>query len=387
MNSTTPVNKNQLSIFICIDWFEPAFKAGGPIRSVANLLQHFSKNSNYSFKVFCSCKDADGSLLDGIEPGKWVPYSDNASVWYNSKNSIAVLKHQLQLASPDVVLVNGIYSWYYNLAPLFFAAGARKIVAVRGMLHPGALSQKAFKKKLYLFFWKLSGLHRKLIFQVSSGAEETYTRNVFGDKCTIVIANNFPVIIHTKPPEKVPNHLQLLTVALISPMKNYLAVLQALQQVNYPVQYNIYGAVKDEAYWQLCQQQIASLPGHIVVNWYGPVNPNRVGELMQQHHVFIMPSKSENYGHAIAEALSAGLPVITSHNTPWNLLQENSAGLNVPGDDVNAVAAAINRFAAMGHDEYLQWSAAASKYAGTKINIEDTMQQYTRLFNTNSTCR
>ena len=53
--------------------------------------------------------------------------------------------------------------------------------------------------------------------------------------------------------------------------------------------------------------------------------------------VFVLPSHSENFGLAIAEALACGTPVITTVHTPWSILSDVDAGRWV-SDDAESIA-------------------------------------------------
>jgi glycosyltransferase involved in cell wall biosynthesis len=119
---------------------------------------------------------------------------------------------------------------------------------------------------------------------------------------------------------------------------------------------------------------------NIKVIYQGEIVPNRVGDALNTAHVFILPSKSENFGHAIYEAMTAGKPVITSHHTPWNDLQENNAGINVSTERVEEITAAIEYFASMTSEEYELWSKATRAYALAAIDVEEIKQQYVQMF-------
>jgi glycosyltransferase involved in cell wall biosynthesis len=163
-------------------------------------------------------------------------------------------------------------------------------------------------------------------------------------------------------------------------MKNYLLVLKALGEVKVRVEYNIYGPVKDLHYWEQCLAVIRYLPGHIKVNYHKELLPHKLATKLQENHVFILPSKSENFGHAIFEALSAGLPVITSRHTPWNGLAEATAGMNVE-TNLEAISASINFFAGMDEQEYRVFCNSAAHYARQKYDRIQLVNQYENLFN------
>ena len=234
---------------------------------------------------------------------------------------------------------------------------------------------------MYLLFWKALQLHKKCDFHASNEEEKKYIGNVFGKKVKIFIAQNFPRKFksHTLP-HKIKGGLKLISVALISPMKNHLFVLQALQCCNEMIEYNIYGAIKDMEYWQACLKQIELLPENILVKYNGDIMPSEVENALSKSHVFILPSKSENFGHAFYEALSVGNPIITSYNTPWKNLKASNAGINVSLENTNEMIDAIKFFAAMNEEEFKTWSLSANQYATKAIDTEKIKQQYHEMF-------
>jgi glycosyltransferase involved in cell wall biosynthesis len=154
----------------------------------------------------------------------------------------------------------------------------------------------------------------------------------------------------------------------------------SINQHDNQITYDIYGPVKDKIYWNKCLQVIASLPKNISVNYNGDIPPSEIKAALGKSHIFILPSKSENFGHAIYEALSAGRPVITSNNTPWNNLRESNAGINVSTDQINVIIEAINFFAKMTQEELDKWSLAAHQYAIQSVDFDMIRQQYKEMF-------
>src|SRR5215213_7179396 len=147
-----------MRILILIDWFAPAFKGGGPIQSVMNMVENGGEG--FEYRIICSNKDLDGAILQ-VESDKWVQYNEQTQVLYSSNNKLVLnLINQTTITwGADALFINGIYSPYYNFLPILLAKSPRKIISVRGTLHDGALDQKRFKKRVFLRAWKILKLH------------------------------------------------------------------------------------------------------------------------------------------------------------------------------------------------------------------------------------
>lgn len=373
------MNNKQLKILISIPWFYPAYRAGGPVQSIVNLVGAYT--GEVSFYVFTGNTDLNGESLN-IQENQWVQFNDHTKVWYCSpkrgKESFQKICKSIQ---PDILYINGMFSWTFTLVPLIFSKVPKKVISPRGMLHPEALAVKPFKKRVYFRIWKCLHLHKGVHFHATDQAEFEHIQNFFGKITPVTIALNYPrTFNHMATPYKCVNQLLLVSIGLISPMKNYLEVCLGLQHVQAKIEYHIYGPIKDMVYWKKCLSVIQALPSNIQVVYHGSIGPNEIESALAEGHVFILPSKSENYGHAIIEALSIGRPVITSKRTPWNALESYHAGMNIEPDPLS-ISAAIDTFAKMSDSDLKVFNEGASRYAGIVLDIQKIKLSYAPLFN------
>lgn len=368
-------------IVLCYDYFLPAYKAGGPIQSIANLIRNL--HNQFDFFVITSNSDMGENNQLNIISNSWENFENGkAKVIYlsNSKSTPFYIKKLIKEINPDKILVNGIYSISFSLAPAYFFSN-KTIMHVRGMLHPGALSQKYYKKRLFLQVFKLLRIHNKIDFCASDDLEAGFIKTIFGLNTKVKIAQNFPAIntSDNKIIHKEVGSLKLISIALISKMKNHALVLEALNLVKSNVLWEIYGPIKDKKYWNYCELLIANLPKNIKVIYKGEINPNLVFETLPNFHFFILPSESENFGHALFEALISGTPIITSNNTPWNDLDIKHAGYNVELNS-EAIATTIEICSNLNHNNYLQKVTGAVQYTKNAIDRDFIINQHNILF-------
>jgi len=367
-------------VIICYDHFLPAFKAGGPIQSIANLIRNLQEE--LEIYVITSNKDLGSEAVLNVIPNDWQDFENGkAMVLYLSPEKITIfnIKQLIQDINPDTIFVNGLYSIPFSLVPAVFFSN-KTIMHVRGMLHPGALAQKKRKKQLFLKAMKWLGISRKIVFCASDAQEVGFTKAIFGKNAKVQIAQNFPAHFDALPAlQKEVGQINLVSIALIGPMKNHALVLEALYLVKARVQWHIYGPIKDSTYWEYCLQLIKKLPKNISVCYEGEVIPTEVYATLKKYHFFILPSESENFGHALYEAMIAGKPIITSNNTPWNNLETHNAGYNVALTP-NAIATAIEESAALDTTNYSEKVWNIRSYAEHAIDRDTIKKQYINLF-------
>jgi len=165
----------------------------------------------------------------------------------------------------------------------------------------------------------------------------------------------------------------------ITRKKNLLVAIELLRSVEGLVELEIYGPVIDAAYWRECLALVGKMPPNVIVMYRGPIAHDRVPAALGANHFFLLPTASENFGHAIVEALLAGCPLVTSDQTPWLGLSQRGVGWDLPLHDAKAWRDALQTCVDMDAASYQQTSLRASAL-GAQIAATDTAAEHRDLF-------
>jgi glycosyltransferase involved in cell wall biosynthesis len=375
------------TILLFIDWYLPGYKAGGPIQSCANLVNHL--NDDYCFKIITRNTDyCETKPYENIKPNEWNIINKNTHVYYFSADQLNKknIYYLIDKTSFDVVYLNGVFSYFFTIVPLLYLRknkGHKTIVAARGMFASGALAIKKQKKQLFLSFSKLMGLFNNVIFHATNESEKKDIIKVMGNKYEIKIAGNLSKKIALeafKPKNKKLGFVNLINVARVAPEKNLKYALEILKEVKTNVQFDFYGPLYDEAYYNECKAVIEKLPKNIQVNYKGVIPNSEVNQTLKNYDAMLMPTLGENFGHIILESLIAARPVIISDQTPWQNLETDKSGWCIPLNELSKYVQAIEMLAQCDEEQFNVFSLAAHLKAKTFIENKELISSNRALF-------
>ena len=323
-----------LRILAVVEWYPPAYKAGGPVRSVHNLMQLLKAQTPHHLEVVCGNRDlGSAEPLAGISSDTPTD-QDGIEVTYRSTVSYAWWKAKLRgtptAPPPDVIYLNSLFSVPYALQPLRAAKslGIRVVLAPRGMLGAGALAIKPAKKKLFLTLARLLGLFRGVRWHASTPLEAIEIQRQF-PRAECRVAINVPLFRAESQKPNFDRGFSLLVLGRINQKKNIHLALEALHKVDLAgkeVAIELVGLAEDKHY---LERLLAMARPRLKVVHVGAVPPASLGQVWARCHA-LLPTLHENFGHAVVEAWAHGRPVLLSDQTPWRGLAELDLGWDLP---------------------------------------------------------
>jgi glycosyltransferase involved in cell wall biosynthesis len=372
-------------ILVFSDWFLPGYKAGGPIRSLANLVHSL----DFDFWIVTRITDHHSTQpFEGIQSGVWTKHRSNVLVCYVDQKEVtaAFIKQILRDQSFDYIYFNSLFSPIFTLLPLRTARAMglakRCVLAPRGMLKPGALSIKSKKKKIFMFVSRLLGWFNNIRWHATNEQEKMEIKHHYGKSCNVVVAPNLASIVDSSNEiaHKESGSIKLVSIARISAEKGIREAIQFLKsaELKTRVECVFFGTQQDEHYLNECKQLASQIEG-ASITFPGEIAPEEIPAALQSAHFFYMATWGENFGHAIAEALQHGKPVIISDRTPWRQLTDAQAGWDLPLNYQNFIET-LRECHAMSQHEYNIWSAGAKDFGRAHANDPSHLQAYYSLF-------
>lgn len=374
------------TILILCDWFIPGYLAGGPIQSVATLTKQLG--NDIDFKIITTDRDfKSNEAYKTVKVNEWTVF-EGRTVFYVSPenmNSEFILK-LIQNTKHDTIYLNSLFSKLFAVSPLKWKQQGKIqssiILAPRGMLGDGALAIKGFKKQLFLVYAKTFGLFKGVCWQSTSEQETTEIRKRISNTARIIEVSNLPnTASEITAIEKEEGKLKLCFISRISEKKNLNFAIDILKEIkNSKINFDVFGPIEDEAYWNMCQENAKALPENVSFNYKGILKPQQIGETISQYHALFLPTQNENYGHIIVETLQHARPVILSDQTPWRNLEKEQVGFDIALTDKHKFANAIESLAQLSQSGFDLMSKTSVAYINHQLNIEKIKAQYLELF-------
>ncbi len=351
-------------LLLLTPWFVPGLAGGGITVSVRRMVEQLE--ADYDISVITRWHS---DTQPAIRPDAWQPFGKCSRVVWLSRAEAWRGHRWIGTWHPDIVHVHGLYDPFVHVLSLRLRSrlfAARWVLSPHGMLDPGALAVRRLKKRLFLFAFRQTGLGRDLIFHASDEREAAHIRRHFPQgqvRIAPQIPEPPPAAWTAIPAPAETGGLRLLCLGAVHPKKNLLWLLDLLGRCRLPVRLTVAGPATAGRYLSRCRAAAAALPSAIEVEWAGAVPHEAVPGLLAAHHLLVLPTLGENFGHALFEALAHGRPLLISQATPWRHLRVRHAGFDLPLDQPHQWLDALTFFHELDAREWVRWQAGARRLA------------------------
>ena len=314
---------------------------GGTSSFVADLAREQARMSGDRVTIICGQRGVDDVPIDPavhvVETGS-PPRLDSGLVRLAARERI------------DVVHVHGLWEpAIHAVCVVARSQGLRRVISTHGMLEPGALAIKPWKKRAALLLYQRRDLVDADCLHATAAEEAASMRRLGFLQPIIVVPPGLEMPAAACGERSAPGPRTALFCSRITPVKNVLGLVAVWAEVR-PSGWKLVIAGPDEAGHAAAVRAAvdrAGLAGEVAV--IGPRYGADKDRMFREASLFVLPSFSENFGIVVLEALGHALPVITTTSTPWREIGQAGAGWCVAPDHVSlarALREAVDRPAA-----------------------------------------
>lgn len=114
--------------------------------------------------------------------------------------------------------------------------------------------------------------------------------------------------------------------------------------------------------------------------WHGELPQEKVAQLLDNAHVFLLPSRYEGLSNAGLEAMERGLPLLLTRCGGLDHHIDAGTGWIVPPEDAGALAQALLAALATSPEDLLEMGVRVRHYAERTFDMSEVAQRYLALF-------
>jgi glycosyltransferase involved in cell wall biosynthesis len=249
-----------------------------------------------------------------------------------------------EFGRPDVIHDNGLWLPHnHSIAAAASAGRIPRVLSTRGMLEPWARAHKRLKKSIAWRLYQRKDVARASSIHATSAVEAANIVRMNLSVPVSVIPNgvDLPRSMVNPDVKSAARVRRAVFMGRLHPVKGLPMLIEAWSRVQ-PAGWMLQIAGPDEAgHRTLLEKQIENAQLGDVISFTGPVHGDAKDEILGNADLFVLPTHSESFGMAVAEALSYGIPVLTTLAAPWPAIIERKCGwLAEPTPD--GIAAALN---------------------------------------------
>lgn len=329
---------------------------GGPTRSTSGLAKALAgAGAEVTLVSHDGTRDASELIADLREHG--VEYLAGEGVGFLA--SLRFAKRLLAERHPEVIHIQGL--WTFDTHAMSVAAkraGIPIVVSPRGMLAPWALDVKKWKKRLGLLLYERGDLRRATAFHATV-AEEAADIAAFGLRQPVITVPNGVALPAPSSRAGGDRVRTALFLSRLHPEKGLKLIAEAWGRMH-PQGWRMVVVGPDvRGHRAEVEARLAELG--VAADWefVGEVKDDGKWEYLRGADLFIHPSKGENFGISIAEALATGVPVITTKGCPWAMI-DGRAGWWIDRD-VEMLAATMKSAMSLADSERFALGSAGRK--------------------------
>tara|TARA_Y100001958_G_C21183625_1_gene513088 strand:- start:407 stop:1447 length:1041 start_codon:yes stop_codon:yes gene_type:complete len=337
-----------------------------------------------------------GLAIHHHSPGYGGPYtvlSEAANYLYKNKINLKIFFNENQytnfklnykeiIKNLDLIHLFGIWDPFHIKTYLKAKKLKKKIIiSTLGALEPWSIKQKKFKKIIAWNLYQKKILNNCDYIHATSSEEKNHLIEL-GIKAPIkVIPHGVIIKSVRKKISKDDFQREALFFSRIHEKKGIVELVNSWADIK-PENWilKIYGPVSDISYLKKVKNQVRYLSLENSVKIFDPVFDFKEKEkIYLRSDCFLLPSKSENFGMSIVEALSYGVPVLTTNETPWNILQKIDAGKIIEFSQAN-LTSSLKEMLSMSNEDLHLMGSKGRQFLIDNYDIEKIIMNYIEFY-------